>query len=93
MLVNATVQADRSELEQIIERRIMERTWRRIHPLRVEVKGGRVVVTGQTLWYHAKQLAIHAVLEVFRQAGATPVLDVRIQVVPPPGRGAQLAHA
>jgi hypothetical protein len=92
MLVNATVQADRSELEQIIERRIMERTWRRIHPLRVEVKGGRVVVTGQTLWYHAKQLAIHAALEVFREAGATPVMDVRIRVVPPPVYGQQLAR-
>ena len=93
MLMDAAVQVGQSVLEQVIERRIMESTWRRIHPLRVEVKGGRVVVTGQTLWYHAKQLAIHAVLEVFRQAGATPVLDVRIQVVPPPGRGAQLAHA
>ena len=68
----------------------MERTWRRIHPLHVEVKGGRVVVTGQTLWYHAKQLAIHAVLEVFREAGATPVIDEHIRVVPP-SCGQQLA--
>ena len=91
--MGATIQAGRSELEQVIERRIMDCTWRRIHPLRVEVRSGRVVVTGQTLWYHAKQLAIHAVLEVFREAGATPVLEERIRVVPPPGRGQQLAHA
>ena len=92
MLVGAPLQAGRAELEQTIERRIMERTWRRIDPLRVEVNAGRVVVTGQTLWYHAKQLAIHAVLEVFREAGATPVIDVRIRVVPPPVYGQQLAR-
>jgi hypothetical protein len=92
MLVDATVQAGRSEFEQIIERRIMERTWRRIDPLRVEVNAGRVVVTGQTRWYHSKQLAIQAVLEVFREAGATPVIDVRIRVVPPPSCGQQLAR-
>jgi hypothetical protein len=92
MLVDATVQVSRSEFEQIIERRIMERTWRRIHPLRVEVQDGRVVVAGQTLSYHAKQLAIHAVLEVFREAGAAPVIDVRIRVVPRPSCGQQLAR-
>jgi hypothetical protein len=91
--MNATVQVGRSELEQIIERQILERTWRRIHPLHVEVKGGRVVVTGQTLWYHAKQVAIHAVLEVFRQAGATPVLEEHIRVIAPPSCGHPLAHA
>jgi hypothetical protein len=90
--MSATVQTNRSELEQVIERRIMECTWRRIHPLHVEVRAGRVVVTGQTLWYHAKQLAIHAVLEVFREAGATPELDVRIRVAPPPSHGQQLAR-
>jgi hypothetical protein len=51
-----------------------------------------VVVTGQTLWYHAKQLAIHAILEVFREAGATPVIDERIRVIPPPICGQQLAR-
>jgi hypothetical protein len=90
--MDATVQVGRSGLEQIIERQILERTWRRIHPLRVEVKAGRVVVTGQTLWYHAKQLAIHAVLEVFREAGATPVIDEHIRVVPPPSYDQQLAR-
>lgn len=90
--MDATIQAGQSALEQIIERRIMDCTWRRIHPLRVEVRAGRVVVTGQTLWYHAKQLAIHAVLEVFREAGATPVIDERIRVVSPPSCGQQLAR-
>jgi hypothetical protein len=89
--VDATVLAGQWEFEQIIERRIMERTWRRIHLLDVEVKAGRVVVTGQTRWYYAKQLAIHAVLEACREAGATPVIDMRIRVVPPPSRGRERA--
>ena len=93
MLVDATVQAGRSEFEQIIERRILERTWRRIHPLRVEVKAGCVVVTGRTPWYHARQLAIHAVLEALREAGVTAVVDVRITVSAPLNRDHQLARA
>jgi hypothetical protein len=62
VLVEASVQASRAEIGQIIERRIVERTWRRIRQLRVEVCAERVVVHGQTLRYYAKQLAIQAVL-------------------------------
>jgi hypothetical protein len=47
-----------AELAQIIERRIVERTWRPIRHLRVEVCAKRVVVHGQTLCSCAKQLAI-----------------------------------
>jgi hypothetical protein len=93
MLVDATVQVGRSELEQIIEQRIMECTWRRIRQLRVEVSAERVVVHGQTLWYHAKQLAILAVLEALREAGVTAVVDVRISVSRPLSRDHQLARA
>ena len=93
MLGGASVQAGWAELGQVIERRIMERTWRRIRQLRVEVCAGRVVVQGQTLWYYAKQLAILAVQEALREAGVTAVADVRIAVSAPLGRGRPLAPA
>ena len=87
MLGGAPIQAGWVEFGQIIERRIMERTWRRIRQLRVEVCAGRVVVRGQTLWYYAKQLAILAVQDALREAGVTAVADVRITVSAPLGRG------
>jgi hypothetical protein len=87
MLGGAPVQAGWVELVQIIERRIMERTWRRIRQLRVEVYAGRVVVQGQTLSYYAKQLALLAVQEALREVGVTAVADVRITVSAPLGRG------
>ena len=87
MLGGAPVQAGWVELVQIIERRIMERTWGRIRQLRVEVYAGRVVVRGQTLWYYAKQLALSAVQEALREAGVMAVADVRITVSASLGRG------
>lgn len=89
----ASVQAGRAELGQIIERRILDRTWRRIRRLRVGVCAGRVVVRGQTPCYYAKQLAIQGMLEALREAGVTAVLDVRIGVSIPPGRDHQPARA
>ncbi len=93
MLVEALVQTGRPELGQIIERRIMERTWRRIRQLRVKVCAERVVVHGQTLCYYAKQLAIQAVLEALREAGVTAVVDVRIRVSAPLSGDHQFARA
>jgi hypothetical protein len=93
VLVEASVQAGRAELGQIIERRIAARTWRRIRQLRVEVCAERVVVHGQTPRYHAKQLAIQAVLEALREAGVTAAVDVRIRVSAPLGRDHQLGRA
>ena len=75
-----------AEFGQVVERRIMERTWRRIRQLRVEVYAGRVVVQGQTLSYYAKQLALLAVQEALREAGVTAVGDVGITVSAPLGR-------
>jgi hypothetical protein len=79
-----------TEFGQVVERRIMERTSRRIRQLRVEVYTGRVVVQGQTLWYYAKQLALQAVQEALREAGVTAIADVRITVSAPVGRGGHL---
>jgi hypothetical protein len=90
--VEASVQAGQAELGQIIERRIVERTWRRIRQLRVEVCAEHVVVHGQTQWYYAKQLAIMAVLDALREAGVTAVVDVRISVSAPLSREHQLAR-
>jgi hypothetical protein len=87
MLGEGPVQAGWVGLGPLIERRIMERTWRRIRQLRVEVYPGRVVVQGQTLSYYAKQLAILAVQEALGEAGVTAVTDVRITVSAPLGRG------
>ena len=91
--MSASVQAGRTELGQIIERRIVERTQRRIRQLRVGVCAERVVVHGQTLCYYAKQLAIQAVLEALREAGVTAVVDVRISVSVPLSRDRQLPRA
>jgi hypothetical protein len=91
MIVEALDRAGQAALEQIIERRIMEHTCRRIRQLRVEVDGERVVVNGQTLWYHVEQLAMLAVLEALDEAGAEAVVDMRIRVSASPGRGHHLA--
>jgi hypothetical protein len=93
VIVEVVVQAGPAGLEQIIERRIVERTWRQIRRLRVELRAERVVVHGQTPRYYAKQLAILAVQEALREAGVTAVVDVRIRVSTPVNRGHQLARA
>jgi hypothetical protein len=91
--VEASVQAGPAELGQIIERRIVERTGRRIRQLRVGVCAGRVVLHGQALCYYAGQLAIRAVLEALREAGVTALVDVRISVSAPLSRDHQRARA
>jgi hypothetical protein len=93
VLVEASVQDGRAKLGQIIERRIVQRTWRRIRHLRVGVCAARLEAHGQTWRYCTKQLAIQAVLEALREAGVTAVVDVRIRVSAPPSRGHQLARA
>jgi hypothetical protein len=91
--VEASVQVGRAEFGQIIERRVVERTWRRIRQLRVGVGAERVVVHGQARCYYTKQLAIQAVLETLREAGVTAVVDVRIRVSAPPRGAHQRARA
>ncbi|MGE3806801.1 MAG: hypothetical protein AB7K24_19205 [Gemmataceae bacterium] len=63
-------------LEQVLERKIVQRTWGRIGQLRVERAGGRLCVHGCTSSYYAKQLALAAVREMHPSG---PV-DLDIQV-------------
>ncbi len=68
-----------AELEQAVEREIMEHTWGRIHRLRVHVNPDRLVVRGWTSSYYTKQLAIQAVLNTLGPEASLP-LDVDIEV-------------
>jgi hypothetical protein len=62
------------ELEEDLERRIIQRTWGRIHRLEVERQDGEVVVRGYSPSYYLKQLALSAVQEV------GPVVPVRFDI-------------
>src|SRR5919201_754675 len=72
------------DLEEAIERQILQRTWGRVRRLQVEAKGGRVVVHGCAPSYYVKQLAIHAVQEL----GDTPPVELDIEVRGTPARAA-----
>jgi osmotically-inducible protein OsmY len=52
-----------SELTELVERVIRNRTGGQIRELRVDVFNGEVVLTGQTSTYYTKQLATHAALD------------------------------
>ena len=52
------------ELEEDLERRIIQRTWGQIHRLQVERQDGEVIVRGYSPSYYVKQLALSAVQEV-----------------------------
>ena len=71
------------DLEQLIERQIVQRTWGRIHRLQIEIIDGRVIVHGYTHSYHSKQLAIDGVLDVVGSEGAGRVeLDIQVAAIP-----------
>ena len=73
-----------AELAQIIERRIVQRAWGRIHRLEVKVIDGRVIVRGCTSTYHSKQLALEGVLDILGTTGTTQVeLDIRVGAILP----------
>ena len=61
--MSTTAEVRRQCLAEAIERRIMERTWRQIRRLRIDVLPNDVYVHGQTESYYVKQLAIQAILE------------------------------
>jgi hypothetical protein len=51
-----------------LERHILDRTGRRVHGLRVEVRDHQVVLRGRTSSYYIKQLAQHCVWDVLPDA-------------------------
>ena len=77
------------ELEQAIERQILQKTWGRVSRLQVNVLDHRVVVHGRTATYYAKQLALEAALEAIGSCDDTAVeLDIHVG---PPNRFAHSA--
>lgn len=52
-----------SELTELVERVIRNRTGGQIRELRVDVFNGEVVLSGRTTTYYIKQLATHAALD------------------------------
>jgi osmotically-inducible protein OsmY len=67
----------RRKLAQRVEEEVRARTCGRIRGLEVVWENGRVVLTGQTGAYYAKQLASHAALDVTH--ADCPVLnDIRV---------------
>ena len=74
------------ELDEVLERRILQRTWGRIHQLQVERQGEQVTVRGYCPSYYIKQLALLAVQEM----GDTNPVRFEIQVgtgAPRPSEG------
>ncbi len=63
-------------LSDAIARAVRARTNGRIRGLRVEVDDDCVIPSGRTSTYYAKQLATHAVLDVYDQFRLTNNIDV-----------------
>ncbi|MBI3468221.1 MAG: hypothetical protein HY000_34895 [Planctomycetes bacterium] len=78
------------ELERTVEQQIVQRTWGRIHALRVERIGERLIIHGRTSSYYVKQLALLAALEVLGPSN-TATLDLDIQVGQAHARDRQVA--
>ncbi|QDT55663.1 hypothetical protein Pan44_37090 [Caulifigura coniformis] len=60
-----------------IERIVRCRTGGRIRDLRVDVSEKRVVISGQTTTYYAKQLVTHAALDEIRDRALTNAIEVQ----------------
>ena len=52
------------ELEEDLERRIIQRTWGQIHCLQVERQDGEVIVRGYSPSYYVKQLAQQSIQDL-----------------------------
>lgn len=59
--------AEDGALEQVLDRRIAQRTWGRLR-FRVRMGAGRVIIHGSSPTYYLKQLALAAVREVLPSA-------------------------
>jgi hypothetical protein len=55
------------QLQQELERRVQNRTGRRVRNLAIELSPERVVLRGLAATYHVKQLAQHGVRDVLPQ--------------------------
>ncbi len=64
------------ELAEDLERRIVQRTWGRIHRLQVERQGDQVIVRGYSPSYYVKQLALLAVQEMGQAVSVQ--LDIQV---------------
>jgi hypothetical protein len=73
LTVNATT--ERIALEEI-ERRVLERSGRRVRDLRVSVHRGQIVLQGRTDTYYGKQLAQHGALELVPEGRLENAIDV-----------------
>lgn len=69
-----------TELEQRIQREIMQCTRGRVRRLRVEVSRGAIAVEGVTTSYYVKQLAIKALMDVVATLSETPSITVEISL-------------
>ena len=67
--------ADPIALEEI-ERRVLERSGRRVKDLRVSVFRGQVLLEGRTDTYYGKQLAQHGALELVPEGMLENAIDV-----------------
>ncbi len=65
-----------ADLEELLVRRIGERTGRRVHELSVRVADDGVMVQGYAFSYHAVQLALSAVREVLEIAPVRMDIEV-----------------
>ncbi|MBI3468942.1 MAG: hypothetical protein HY000_38550 [Planctomycetes bacterium] len=94
MLLEDAIRTRNSELEQSIERQVIQRTWGRIHRLQVKVSEDRVVVHGCTSCYYVKQLALEGVLDAVGPAGAARVeLDIEVAGSPASSTNARDSRA
>lgn len=59
-----------------IERRVLQRSDRRVRDLRVSIFNGQVVLEGRTDTYYGKQLAQHGALEVVPEGRLQNEIDV-----------------
>ena len=74
------------ELDEDLERRIVQRTWGRIHQLHVERQGDQVIVRGYSPSYYIKQLALLAVQET--EQAVSVQFDIQVgKAEPRPSEG------
>ena len=88
-IMDLDVRADAGpERDEDLERRIVQRTWGRIHQLQVERQGDQVIVRGYSPSYYIKQLALLAVQETTHPVSVQFDIQVgKAEPRPSEGRG------